>query len=223
MATHLRITKEWALNFLPSPLPPSQPANNHSQAKTEQAAGIWHTCAHHLCHSNTWFQECWVYTPGKGEGRGEKLGRGSFLGRLRKQSLVDACSTSVGKEGPCPALFSFLFNISVPLHPWGKGNVSCQRCCQPASHLEGWEIFDLGHSLLPVSSTLHLLLSFAPLDAGFYPGISEKCSQENLECKTLYTLRSSRFKQQPLPPAIKRPTQLSFSPHTFVQHLLYAS
>lgn len=151
MATHLHITEEWELNFSSRPLFPISTSQWSLPSQDQQS------CRHlaHMCppstSSNVWVQERWVYTPGKGEGRGEKPARGRFLGRLRK-SLVNACSSCVRKEGPCPTLSSLLFSIFCAITSLGKGNCFLPEV-RPASHLEAWEWVDLGRGFLPVPLT----------------------------------------------------------------------
>lgn len=137
--------------FFPGPLFPSQPANNHSQARINQAAGIWHTCVHHPHRSNTWVQEHWVYTPGKGEDRVEELARG-------KVSWVDTGSKAWWKPFPpvwgrkvhAQLSFLFLFNISCATTSMGERNCSLPEA-QPASQPFGNLRVDLGRDLLTAS------------------------------------------------------------------------
>ena len=127
------------MNFLPSPAS-SQPANITPKPGPTSTAGIRpHVSTIHLC-PNTGIPERRVHAPGKGEGRREELARDRVLGRHRRQSLLNACAASVGKEDPGPTLiplsvqYFLCHSIS-----GGKGNVSCQRQW-PASHLEGWDL-----------------------------------------------------------------------------------
>lgn len=166
---------------------------------------------------------------GRGEGRGTGQRQG-FLGRHRKQSLLNTCSTSVRKDGPCPPLIRLSFQYLSCLYiPGGKEIVSPQRKW-PASHLEAQEsiLRSWPWSSVCVFNALCLILNFARLDPRFYSGILEKCSQGNLECEdSLYfqelwaQAAAATTTSTEVCPVKHQDTNVIY-PKTFVPHLLYA-
>lgn len=186
MAILLRITKEWELNFFPGPFthPNQQKITPKPGWTTLQAFG---TCVHHPHHSYTWIQGHRVYTSSKEEGRGQQPPEA--VSRLDTGST--ACAVlwmllNQGEEGVSMpgSLFLLVFTSSVPLHPWGKGKWFLPEA-RPASQPAIWKAWEWSWPWFSacVFNTLRLIFSLAPLGPGFYSGISEKCSQGDLECK----------------------------------------
>lgn len=158
------------------------------------------SCRHwaHMCppwtSSNMWIQECWVYTPGKGEGRGEKPAV-SWVdsGRAWWMPAPPVWGRKVHAQLSLP----FFSASSVPLHPCFLPEV------RPASHREAWECVDLGWVLClclshtAFNSQFCFSWSWIPLW-----NIREMLSGGSWAHGSLY-LRSSGSRQQPQPPALR--------------------
>lgn len=151
MTIHLYITKEWELNFPPGTLFPSQSANSNPEPGSSrlQALGTHVSSTSLVPTQGSNNTGCALQARRKGRAR--NWPEQSFLDRPRKQSLVNARSPSVRKEGPLPNFLS----LSCPhlLCHYIPGEREMFPVRGVASQPFGSLGVDLGHGPLPVSLT----------------------------------------------------------------------